>query len=557
MKRIAFAAALLLPALAAHSQFYAPATDYHDAVQRVFAVEAARVIAARENAAMINKFVEVRWNVVSSTNATHWDLAWLDSKGVTSRSARVSYDAQKLLEGAGFYREVFKQLWTNGWSPVTRLTDGAAMASFWKGAEQTAPSREVSLATALALGSSAANPKNIEDGAQLAGLLSHTSLPSVVGRLSIDSVLLARSATWVALLEESSGDKLPLAWSPILFQAGREKDARKLWRDTPWKTRPESKSVAGVWDLWLGKPTTRDVFLRAAEEPHQGMMLALLTYHTQVADSRNLMAELIESLVREDKLPEIHNYAPFMALRTGIGGGHIMDGMWPYFQRRAWVELLSKVPVENKELSNHRPVVRAVYEALPKEPEAVRGSDSSLLGFKETVPVLKIGRDEGAGPLVPTAAVSARDLLNYGWESAGLQMGSRYRFVARRWGVAEQARPIMRTVTGEVEGLYPFFLTETQAKTFNYADSMLRLQLVDGLFDLVGWSPSPFIAKSGPVEGAHLLTRRAWLRSKDFEWHVRNLWDGNMIPEVTRYMEAMRDEGGAMAATEVLQYLRP
>lgn len=539
----------------ASAQFYAPATDYHDAVQRVFAVEAARVLAARENAAMTNKFAEIRWNVASSTNLTHYDLAWLDSKGATSRLARVSYDARALLDGPGFYREVFKQLWTNGWAPVTRLTDSAAMAMFWKGAEQTAPSREVSLVAALGLATSAANLKNIEDAARLAGLLSHASLPSVAGRLSIDNVLLARSAAWVALLEESSEGKLPLAWTPILFQAGREKDARKLWRDTPWQTRPENKTVAGLWNFWLGKPTTRDVFLRAAEDPHRGMMMALLTYHTQVAASGNLLAELIEPLVGEDKLPEIHNYAPFMAVRTGVGGGHIMDGIWPYFQRRAWIDLLSKIPEDNKEFSSHREVFRTAAQALAKEPQPLRGADSSLLAFKETAPLLKIGRDEGSGPLVPTAAVSVRDLLNYGWESSGLQMGSRYRFIARMWGVTEQARPILRTVTGEVEGLLPFFLAQDRAKTFNYADSMLRLQLVDGLFDLVGWSPSPFIAKSGPVEGAHLPTRRGWLRSKDFEWHVRNLWDANMIPEVTRYMEAMRDEGGPLAATEVLQYL--
>jgi hypothetical protein len=537
------------------AQFYAPPTDYHDAVQRVFPVEAARILAARENAAVANKFAEIRWNVASTTNQTQWDIAWLNANGATSRLARVSYSAATLLDGPGFYREVFKQLWTNGWSPVTRLTDSAAMAMFWKGAEQTAPSREVSLVAALKIAPPAASPTNVQDSAQLAGLLAHASLPSIVGRLSIDSVLLARSAAWVALLEQSSDSQLPRAWTPILFQAGRETTARELWRTTPSNTQPDSKTVAGVWDLWLGKPNTRDVFLRAVEAPHQAMTIALLAYHTQVAGSGNLLAELIEPLVGEDNLPDLHNYAPFIAVRTGVGGGHIMDGMWPYFQRMAWVELLSKIPATDKEFSRHRDLLRTVSQSLSKKPQPDRASDSSLLGFKETVPLLKLGRDEGSGPLLPTAAVSVRDLLNYGWESAGIQMGGRYRFVARMWGVAEQARPILRTVTGEVEGLIPFFLTQERAKTFNYADSMLRLQLVDGLFDLVGWSPSPFIAKAGPVEGAHLLTRRAWLRSKDFEWHVRNLWDGNLIPEVTRYMEVLRDEGGPLAATEVLQYL--
>ena len=36
------------------AQWYAPATEYHDPVQRVFPVELARVLAARENAAGAN-----------------------------------------------------------------------------------------------------------------------------------------------------------------------------------------------------------------------------------------------------------------------------------------------------------------------------------------------------------------------------------------------------------------------------------------------------------------------------------------------------------------------
>lgn len=539
----------------AAAQFYAPATDYHDSVQRVFAVEAARVLAARENAAgSSNVLREVRWSVTSNTNSTQWDVAWLNDNGKTARVARISYDANALLQGPDFYRAVFKQLWKVGWHSTFPVKSEAAMAKFWKGAADAKPSREESLIAALPLATLAANPKNSEDSAQLAGLLAHTALPSIIGRLSIDSVLLARSAAWVALLEVAAEEKLPRAWVPVLLQAGRESAATKLWQDHPPGAKAENKSVAGLWDLWLNRPSTRDVFVRAAESPHEGMMMALLCYQTQVAGAGTLLAEMLEPLFGEDGLSGLHNYAPFMAVNTGVGGGHIMDGEWPYLQRIAWIKLLSKIP-ETDEVASVSKLRPTLSTLLASEPKSDENMDSCLIGLKEAVPLLRAGRADGVGPLAPTAAVSTRDLLNYGWEATGLQMGTRYRFVNRMWGVTEQAQPILRNVTASVEGLYPFFQTQGQARIFSFPESLLRLQLVDGFFDLVGWSPSPFIPKSGAVEGAQMLARRGWLRSKEFEWHVRSLWDGGFLPDVTRYMESMRDEGGALAAVEVLQYL--
>ena len=141
------------------AQFYAPQTDYHDAVQRVFVVEAARVLAARENAAgATNRFREVRWSLANSTNSTQWQLEWLDDKGATARTARVSYESNALLQGADFYRNIFNQLWKLGWQLPPSTKSDAVMAKFWSGAAQAAPSREQSLTTALALAASAAQP---------------------------------------------------------------------------------------------------------------------------------------------------------------------------------------------------------------------------------------------------------------------------------------------------------------------------------------------------------------------------------------------------------------
>ena len=374
--------------------------------------------------------------------------------------------------------------------------------------------------------------------------------------MSIDSVISARAAAWIAIMEQSCAEKLPLAWSPVLFLAGRETAARKLWQEHASSNRFASTNVPGLWTLWLGKPTRKEVFLRATEPVNWGMMMAMLVYEADITDSQAFVAEMIEPLRGSaENLVGLHNYGPYFAFRSSVQGGHILNGLFPFFQRHAFADLLLKLPADDKTFAAHKEKIRSVADALPKELKDTGNLDASLFGFKEFAPLAKLGRVEGVGPLVPVAAVSTRDLLNYGWESTGLQMGARYRFVNRRWGVPELARPIYRNVTMEVEGLQPFYNTQEQANTYNYPATLARLQLVEGLFDFIGWSPSPFIPKAGEKEGARQFARRCWLRTRDFEWHARSLWDGDDLPEVTRYMEELRDEGGPLAAVEVIQYL--
>jgi hypothetical protein len=60
------------------AQFYAPATEYHDPVQRVFVVEAARVLAWWTEQGATN-LVEVAYDVTTKADqSTVWDIRWLD-----------------------------------------------------------------------------------------------------------------------------------------------------------------------------------------------------------------------------------------------------------------------------------------------------------------------------------------------------------------------------------------------------------------------------------------------------------------------------------------------
>ncbi len=550
MRRVLYLSGLYLATLGqTNGQFYAPATEYHDPVQRVFVVEVARVLAWQENQAGAN-WREVSWKVENDTNQTRWQLTWHSMNNSTTRTASVRYGADSLRQGPGFYRDTFRQVAAKrlpGASAI--LTEASAQQAFWEGATDAKPSREGSLARAFEVQNELANhPGTV---ARLAGLLSHAALPGVVGRLTIDSVLSARAAAWLVTTEQNCQKEMDAAWVPILFAAGREASARSLRAKLNGGDAPASQKAIELWQLWLQNPPSRDIYLKATESPHWGLVMPMLAYDTLVSGNGKLLAEMIQPLAgSQQQLGEFHNFGPLFALRTGVGGGHIMNGAWPVYQRRAWLEVLRNMPAAANDLTAHKQEAESAIKGNPRR----EAREASLTGFTLVVPLLRMGHSNGVGPLLPVAVATVRDVLNYGWESAGQQMGSRYRFVNRNWGIPEQAKPIMQTVTSEVEGLIPFFMNQEQAKTLNYMDSLLRLQLVDGFYDLVGWNPTPFTKETKQPEAAALLHRRSWLRPRDFEWQARNLWDANLLPKLMDSVKALQDEGGPMAAAEMLQY---
>src|SRR5258707_15750814 len=93
---------------AAQAQVYAPATEYHDPVQRVFVVEAARVLAWWNERGATN-LMEVTYDVTTKADqSTVWEIRWLDRAGKTAKTATVSYASEALKSGPEFYRTVFK-----------------------------------------------------------------------------------------------------------------------------------------------------------------------------------------------------------------------------------------------------------------------------------------------------------------------------------------------------------------------------------------------------------------------------------------------------------------
>src|SRR3954453_17858788 len=120
----------------ATAQFYAPDTEFHDKAQRMFVVEAARVVAWRGNQDT-KRVWEVTYSVRTDTNqVTIWDMSWLDKEGHAIKKFQVKYPEPLLKAGPQFYRDVFRQICSaTQQSNPTNLTAVDMTKAFWRGAE--------------------------------------------------------------------------------------------------------------------------------------------------------------------------------------------------------------------------------------------------------------------------------------------------------------------------------------------------------------------------------------------------------------------------------------
>lgn len=186
-------------------------------------------------------------------------------------------------------------------------------------------------------------------------------------------------------------------------------------------------------------------------------------------------------------------------------------------------------------------------------------NNEDLVGFKEASDLIRLGHDEGIGKLVPTGAASERDVLNYGWEAAGLQLTLRYLNTYFKQSSPEDANPILTAVSRRTQGLIPFFLTSSAANYARYEKDLYRLQHVDGLQLLVGTSPSPFSdIEEGDTNAVSLVfMKRAWLRPTELDWQARELSDDGDFLHLAELIESIDKEGGSRGAYLALNYLAP
>jgi hypothetical protein len=229
--------------------------------------------------------------------STIWEVRWLDRSGKAVKTAKVSYSAELLKSGPEFYRSVFKQLCLADWRHGMGLESRDSVEAYWRGAARIATSRETSLERAWeVLKESDKNPGSPWIP-ELAGMLAHTPLPGYAEVVSLDRVLLARGAAWLAFAENLSSAKLDVLWAPILFQAGRERAAARIWQAaTPAKLEASTFPQEG-WNIWLRQPRSPEVFLFATTPTNLPMAMPMLAYEIRVNGTGKTLAELMPQLV--------------------------------------------------------------------------------------------------------------------------------------------------------------------------------------------------------------------------------------------------------------------
>ncbi len=367
---------------------FLPATEHHDAAQRVFVVESARVLAWYWNRAE-PKVGEVRYEVHQEADGKwRWVVRWLDHGGATWRTATVVYPTELLDEGATFYREVFRQLAGKYLSapvgkPAILLGD-----AYWRGADQAGSRRLAGVLQATKLTVAPAEHLPPDRMAEIGGLLTHAALPGLAGMLTLDAQLLARGAAWLCLAETQSGAPADdLLWAPALFLAGRERAANYLWQGH----EPPHSAAAEWWALLSRQPTAQQAFTFGAEETHRRQAVPFLAYCAQLdVDDVAVLARVLPAYASQpaEFLNECYEMAPFLVGSGGVAAGHETAAAG-FIARQDWLKALTALgkllPGETNQLASVETAQRA--EQAPDEDVG----DPRLIGFKEALPVIRLG----------------------------------------------------------------------------------------------------------------------------------------------------------------------
>ncbi len=536
-RMVLFAVAWLAPN--GFAQWYAPETNYHDPVQRVFPVELARVLAWRENTAHGAGIAEVTYDLnCAEDGAAEWTLRWLDANGGVWREAKVGYRAALLLGGPDFYRNIARQLRAQPWAAFERMSETGLEAAFWAGLWQMQTSRMAGLRVAMKEESAVReNPSDATAAARLAGGLLASTVPSAAGMLTLDSTLAARGAAWLALAEEEAGDRGAspagdLRWAVVLKLAQREEQAARL----EINTRPDAVAAAPddeaalARDLWrdlLGWNERRALLLRAArcETPAHGA--PLLAAAARLGESGRVVANAAEWLYAGGgewaRLVEMHDYAPL----AGVAGAHWTSLLWEGASRAGWVRALRTLPpAERAKIPGLDAALAGALLPPAMDGEALRERaaaafmaernnnngnadddflDRALPGFRLSAPLMQLAWREGgaASPLAPAAAATARDLLNFGWEMCGAQLASRLRAAP----AAPSREALRKAILRHAPELSPFLARGVLQKETPGMDHPGRFARVDAMADAL----LPPSAPDEKIVRARQVARRGWL----------------------------------------------
>ncbi len=552
--RLIFTIASLLAATAAPGQSYAPETSCHDPVQRVFAVELARILAWRENLAGAN-IAEVRYEVRCAENgACVWALRWLDAQGALWREIPLFYAAPALTDGAGFYQATAAQLLAHRWTGFGARTDkpghpdrttGAQTLdeAFWDGLGQMGISRMATVRTVIADEPDLADLQDTAAAARMAGQLLACAVPGHASMLTLDSTLAARGAAWLALVEHfaRTPDETAVApgaraaserrWAVVLWLARRQSQATTVWR-AAGKAPDGATAAARARDWWrfvLAPHEPREFYLEAARHDAPAWTAALLAAGAVAEDNARDMAACLP-LVSHFELQSQHDYTPLVAGARSRPHEPVI-ARWIQAARRDWLRTLDdRLKTGGAKDGGGAGAAAAVAAArVESERDTTAYPDSALAGFPPLADLIALACREGAGPLAPAVSVTTRDLLNFGWENTGVQLAARHDFLAACYPAPQLAANFKAAVAAALPQLAVFFQQNNWDPSLPAIDHPDRLQRVEAAAAPMIFAPGPVFGIALPAGAAYSPPRcghmalRGWLLRDQFAWAIRGL----------------------------------
>ena len=520
------------------------------------------MLAWRENLTD-QRISEISYTVNVGTNrTTTWDVNCLDNSGKPVKKIHVNYPETLLDQGSRFYRDVFDQICSSGkWSALTNLNAGELNQRFWDGADLNGMAREEGIHAAFKIIGTKPSISEAIYAPELAGLLSQIPMPSLCGGLTIDATLLARGSAWLAMSESMLADRSSASdenWAPILFMAGRENTACALWKAkiSAEQAKQNDHTLFQWWNFFLQRPKARAAFEFVADSKQRRFGMPMMTYYSRLEYLGTPLVELLSPMYGRSptSLRKLYNYGGFLQASTDVGGGRILEGAWPAIFREEWRKTLNDLPASPNDYTGYAGKLKNIHPATALERDVQ--DDLSLTGLKKFAPLLQLGYEQGVGKLIPTATVTARDLLNYGWEMNGLQMGSRYYYVQQVWGIPDLARTIFSAGTHDIEGQMPFFRNDFQNQVSNLQESHFRLQMVDDLAWRSVLDIQPFAKDITDTNGARLFAKRCWLRPYEVRWQAYSLARSGLCDEMIRLLQRYHSNCGLKSDVISVEYLQ-
>lgn len=446
-----------------HAQHYTPEVCLHDAAQRMFPVEAARVMAWMENQKS-DRIGEITWQVAGEINGrSEWKIGWKSRQGGEIASATVTYDVTKLNSGPGYFRDVWSQL-MDGLHFEAGKGAGTASeleAAFWRGSAREGGTRTNAVANAQVWLNQGSPRSKAQDAAELAGLLAQGATPILGGSCTLDYLMLSRAASWLCHAEALSGVALTREWCVIAHLGGREIPASLAWKEAKDAAKLEAPSWRW-WDMILTNypAKAKDVCLFATTpgltESGLPFVLSYLRYETGASRAlENILAELYGQ-----KLLSQPDYTPLLSEWFVMGRLRTRCFQLARKNQRDWLELLTlqKQPGADELSSIAADAADSALAAMDDD----EGKDVPIPGLAATGKVVQLGAKAHNGPLSPQAAVSSAELLVHGWESSLQVWRQIYEYFDYRLGIPETAAAVGRGVRASAPSLGAMMVSRTQ-----------------------------------------------------------------------------------------------